>query len=78
MEKLSFLEPKSIYTNRYEQYVYRLCRENTVSFVSQLLGYDATEGIYYRQVRKKVFTKKDIEVLGIDEISTKKGDKDFG
>ncbi len=79
MEKLSFLEPNSIYTNRYEQYVYHLCRENTVSFVSQfeLLGYDATEGIYYRQVRKKVFPYKDIEILGIDEISTKKGHKNF-
>ena len=79
MEKLSFLEPNSIYTNRYEQYVYHLCRENTVSFVSQfeLLGYDATEGIYYRQVRKKVFPHKDIKVLGIDEISTRKGHKNF-
>jgi transposase len=42
MERLSFLEPNSIYTNRYEQYVYHLCRENTVTFVSQFecLGYD--------------------------------------
>lgn len=79
MERLSFLEPNSIYTNRYEQYVYHLCRENTVTFVSQFerLGYDATEGIYYRQVNKKVVTQKDIEILGIDEISMKKGHKDF-
>ena len=79
MERLSFLEPNSIYTNRYEQYVYHLCRENTVAFVSEYecLVYDATEGIYYRQVSKKVFTDKDIEILGIDEISTKKVHKDF-
>jgi transposase len=79
MERLSFLEPNSIYTNRYEQYIYRLCRENTVSFVSQFesLGYDATEGIYYRQIQNKVVSYKDIEILGIDEISTKKGHKDF-
>jgi transposase len=77
MERLSFLEPNSI--NRYEQYVYRLCRENTISFVSQFenLEYDATEGIYYRQVSEKVFTHKDIEILGIDGISTKKRHKDF-
>ncbi len=79
MERLSFLEPNSIYTNRYEQYVYHLCRENTVTFVSQFecLGYDATEGIYYRQVSKKVLPDNDIEILGIDEISMKKGHKDF-
>jgi transposase len=79
MERLSFLEPNSIYTNRYEQYVYHLCRENTVTFVSQFecLGYDATEGIYYRQVSKKIVTQKGIEILGIDEISMKKGHKDF-
>ena len=79
MERLSFLEPNSIYTNRYEQYIYHLCRENTVTFVShfECLGYDATEGIYYRQVNKKLVTQKDIEILGIDEISMKKGHKDF-
>jgi transposase len=79
MEGLSFLEPNSIYTNRYEQYVYHLCRENTFTFVShfECLGYDATEGIYYRQVSKKVLTDNDIEILGIDEISMKKGHKDF-
>lgn len=79
MERLSFLEPNGIHTNRYEQYVYQLCRENTVAFVSQFecLGYDATEGIYYRQVNKKVVIQKDIEILGIDEISMKKGHKDF-
>jgi transposase len=79
MERLSFLELNSIYTNRYEQYVYHLCRENTITFVSQFecLGYDATEGIYYRQVNRKVVIQKDIEILGIDEISMKKGHKDF-
>jgi len=79
MERLSFLEANSIYTNRYEQYIYHLCRENTVTFVSQFecLGYDATEGIYYRHVSKKVLTDNDIEILGIDEISMKKGHKDF-
>lgn len=79
MERLSFLEPESIYTNRYENHIYYLCQENTISFVSRFecLGYDATEGIYYRQVNKKVVTQKDIELLGIDEISMKKGHKDF-
>lgn len=79
MERLSFLESNSIYTNRYEQHIYHLCRENTITFVShfECLGYDATEGIYYRQVNKKVVTQKDIEILGIDEISMKKGHKDF-
>ena len=43
----------------------------------ECLGYDATEGIYYRQVNKKLVTQKDIEILGIDEISMKKGHKDF-
>jgi transposase len=41
------------------------------------LGYDATEGIYYRQISKKVLTDNDIEILGIDEISLRKGHKDF-
>jgi transposase len=79
MERLSFLESNSVYTNRYEQHIYHLCRENTITFVShfECLGYDATEGIYYRQVNKKVVTQKDIEILGIDEISMKKGHKDF-
>lgn len=79
MEPLSFLNPDSIYTNRYEHHIYRLCRENTVSFVSQFecLGYDATEGIYYRQVSKKLTTQEDIEILGIDEIAMRKGHKDY-
>ncbi|MBM3210671.1 ISL3 family transposase [Candidatus Poribacteria bacterium] len=79
MERLSFLNPDSIYTNRYEQYIYELCRENSVSFVSRFecLGYDATEGIYYRQVSKKLTTQEDIEILGIDEISMRKGHKDY-
>jgi len=73
------LNPDSIYTNRYEHYIYRLCREKTVSFVSQFecLGYDATEGIYYRQGSKKLTTQEDIEILGIDEISIQKGHKDY-
>lgn len=79
MERLSFLNPDSIYTSRYEQYIYRLCRENTISFVSQFeyLGYDATEGIYYRHVSKKVTTQEYIEILGIDEIAMRKGHKDY-
>lgn len=49
-ERLEWIEFNSSYTQRYEAYIFQLCRKNTPQYVSQLegLGYDAVEGIFMR------------------------------
>jgi len=78
MERLSFLYERKVYTKRYEEHIYHLCKENTIQFISKFekLGYDAIEGIYYRAVNrniKKYNASNPIRILGIDEIAQKKG-----
>ena len=45
----------SSYTLRFEEYVFALCRKNTVQDVSQMLelGYEAVEGLFKRQAKKR-------------------------
>jgi transposase len=82
-EQLSFCESYSRYTTRFEQHVFEVAKEHTISRAAEVLklGYRATEGIYYRQaatyaVRKEAESSS-VEVLGIDEIALKKGHKDY-
>ncbi len=67
-------------TVRYEAYVYELCRQNTISHVAHLegLGYSLVKRIYYETTKSKLKlrTTDPLRVLGIDEISQKKGHKD--
>lgn len=82
-EQLSFCEPYSRYTTRFEQHVFEVVKEHTISRAAEVLklGYKATEGIYYRQAAAYAVRKDSEcspqEVLGIDEIALKKGHKDY-
>ncbi|GAH09658.1 unnamed protein product, partial [marine sediment metagenome] len=82
-EKLKSVEPRHIYTKRFEQKVFEDCLENTYTRVakSNHLTYDCVEGIYERIaeicIQHLLSLNEEIEILGIDEISIKKGHKDF-
>lgn len=82
-EQLSFCESYSRYTTRFEQHVFEVAKEHTISRAAEVLklGYQATEGIYYRQAATYAIRKEascsHVEVLFIDEISLKKGHKDY-
>lgn len=82
-EQLSFCKSYSRYTTRFEQHVFEVVKEHTISRAAELLklGYKATEGIYYRQAAAYAIRKESSsfpqEVLGIDEIAMKKGHKDY-
>jgi transposase len=83
MERLNSINLYSSYTKRFEHYIYNLCHKSTIKAASEIedLPYDATEGIYFRETKRLVESRNSkntfTEVLGIDEISRKKGHKDF-
>jgi transposase len=54
-ERLEWIVFDSSYTQRFEEYVFTLCRKNTVQDVSQMLelGYEAVEGLFKRQAKKR-------------------------
>lgn len=54
-ERLEWVAFDSSYTRRFEEYVFRLCRKNTIQDVSQLLelGYEAVDGLFKRQAKKR-------------------------
>jgi|SRR3990172_5918406 len=54
-ERLEWIACDSSYTRRFEEYVFTLCRKNTIQDVSQLLelGYEAVDGLFKRQAKKK-------------------------
>ncbi len=54
-ERLEWISFGSSYTRRFEEYVFTLCRKNTIQDVSQMLelGYEAVEGLFKRQAKKR-------------------------
>jgi len=54
-ERLEWIAYDSSYTRRFEEYVFTLCRKNTIQDVSQLLelGYAAMDGLFKRQAKKR-------------------------
>jgi len=78
---LSWYEQRSPHTRAFEDYVLLELVNSTVEDVSikESLGYEAVMGIINRRVSTSVNWKevKRIDVIGIDEISLKKGHKDF-
>jgi len=82
-ENLESVYPKHIYTKYYEQTIFENCLQTTITTVSrfQKLPYDCVRGIYKRIgdicVEHLLKFKEDIEILGIDEISIRKGHKNF-
>ncbi len=82
MEQLSFVEFRTSFTKRYEQYIYEQCRERSFTAVAKQEGISDTVigKIYDSHAVACVQPKgrpKEIRVLGIDEISMRKGHRDF-
>jgi transposase len=80
-QKLSWYEERSPHTKAYETPVLLNLVNSTVADVSikEGLGYEAVEGIIDRGVSEKVDWNefKELEQIGIDEIASKKGHRDF-
>jgi transposase len=53
--ELNFTDKNRLYTNRYEEYIYELCKGNTLSRAAELesLSYEIVEGIYNRVAQRK-------------------------
>jgi transposase len=80
-QKLSWYDARSPHTKAYETQVLLNLVNSTVVDVSikEGLGYEAVQGIIDRRVSEKVDWNafKELEQIGIDEISLKKGHQDF-
>lgn len=80
-QKLQWYEPRSPHTIAYEEHVLRGLVKSTVSDVciKEDLGYEAVIGIIQRHIKTEVEWSEieRLDVIGIDEISLKKGHKDF-
>lgn len=80
-QSVPWCEPRCHHTRAYENQVLLQLVNSTVSDVSlkENLSIDTVEGIINRRISTSVNWKrvKKIELLGIDEISRKKGHKDF-
>lgn len=80
-QQVPWRERKSAYTKAYENHLLRELIGSTVEEVSlrEGIGYEAVMGIVRRQVREEVdwaeFER--LDQLGLDEISLKKGHRDF-
>jgi transposase len=80
-EQLVAVDFNSLYTCRYEHYVFNQYRHTAIQEIvdQEGLGYKAAQGLFYRQVEKRLI-KADrplVRRLGIDEISLKKRHKQF-
>ncbi len=80
-QKLQWYEPRSPHTTAYEEHVLRELVNSTVSDVriKEDLGYEAVMGIIQRHIKTEVEWSEieRLDEVGIDEISLKKGHKDF-
>jgi len=80
-QKLQWYEPRSPHTIAYEEHVLRGLVKSTVSDVciKEDLGYEAVMGIIQRHIKTEVEWSEieRLDEIGIDEISLKKGHKDF-
>ena len=81
-EKFNFVRPHSTMTIRFEKYICDSCRQADISYVSakENLCWNTVQKIFSRfaaqqRDREKVFSK--VRRPGIDEISLKKGHKDY-
>lgn len=80
-QQMDWYEQKSHHTKAYEKQILLSLINSTISDVSlkEDLGYDAIQGMVDRKISNKVYWKslKKIGLLGIDEISLRKGHQDF-
>jgi len=80
-QKLSWYNPRSPHTKAYEKYILFSAINSTVEDVSHKedIGYEAVMGIINRHIGEVVNWNQInmLEIIGIDEISLKKGHQDF-
>ena len=80
-QQLSWYNPRSAYTKPYEEHILLGIVNSTIYDVSikEDTGYEAIMGIIDRHIQVKVDweTCTRLDIIGIDEISLKKGHRDF-
>jgi transposase len=80
-QKLSWYQPRSLHTKAYEQWLLRMLIDSTVRDVSRKLDVSeaCVSGILERWLETEVNWEafEHLEVLGIDEISLKRGHRHF-
>ena len=80
-QQLSWHQIKSSHTREYEEHILLQLINSTIKDVSikERLGYDAVKGIVARNISAKVNWDEyeSLVVLGIDEVSLKKGHRDY-
>jgi transposase len=80
-QQVSWFARRSPFTKAYEAHLLLACVNSTIADVSikENVTYDAIRGVLDRNIRKSVdwSTIEPFEVIGIDEISIKKGHQDF-
>lgn len=80
-EKLKAVSPQRRQTCRFEEEVYRRCRESSKKAVAEALylGYSTVNGIFKRLAKRKQASQQKglVRVLGMDEIALKKRHKQF-
>lgn len=80
-QKLPWYESRSPHTQAYENHILLGLVNSTVMDVSikEGIGYEAVMGIIERHVHPEVDWREfeDLEIIGVDEISLKKGHQDF-
>jgi transposase len=80
-QQLEWYQPRSSTTKAYEEHILLQLVNSTIEDVSrkEAVGYDTVVGIIERRVKKTVSWDefKKLDVLGIDEISLRKGRKDY-
>jgi transposase len=80
-QALNWYEQRHTCTNAYEDYILLSLINSTIQDISikENIGYDVIEGILNRNVSTNIDwdTIEKIDIIGIDEISIKKGHRDF-
>jgi transposase len=80
-QQVSWFTRRSPFTKAYESHLLLACVNTTIADISikEDVTYDAIRGVFDRNIRTSVdwSTMDPFEVIGIDEISLKKGHQDF-
>lgn len=81
-ERFSFVEPSKTLTIRYEKYLYKMCENICISDVStkEDISWLTINELHKRYANKELASKDSwsfVKILGIDEISVRKGKKNY-
>lgn len=80
-ERLYSIDFENEYTKRFEDWVVKLSRNSALEQVAELVGltYERVEGIFFRAISRQIEANKGriFKKIGIDEISMKKGRKEY-